>query len=493
MKNKPVTIAVIADIHYGVACRVSNRRYEIADLLLMRTVRRLNQLIRPDVTLVLGDLVDDGASPDVEKNLQHLRSILDKLRSPYIAIPGNHDNDPDAFYRVFDRPNDIEDIAGVRFLSFLDEKAPGCNAQRNNHDLERIRLARVDYDGPLVSLQHVCLHPPGPDETPYNYTNADEVIRVMQETGVTLSISGHHHDGALNIQAGDVMFINAPGLCEAPFPFLEVTLEDDAIQTRQHQLVMPMSLKLHDTHVHTQLAYCSENMEVGQVIRLAKEFGLAGVTFTEHSGHLYFDRTAYWSSKWLLNGMLDADKANNRMDDYLALKEAYQDEYARFGLEADIDARGELLLKPEDRQSFDTLIGAVHALPGLTREIPPQASDQDDFLFLVEALCKQGVRSLAHPMRIFSRAGWPAPEELFAPTAQLLRKYQVAMEINFHTNQPPVAFIQACLHADVKFTFGSDSHNLYELGDFAYHLALLKEAGFDGDLSDVLLSNNKKG
>ena len=484
---KSVTLAVIADIHYGVASRVSKRRYEIADLLLMRTVRRLNQLVHPDVTLVLGDLIDEGDSPDAEKYLKRLRSVLDKLQSPYIVIPGNHDKDPNAFYRVFDRPKDIEDIAGIRFLPFLDEETPGCNARRSDHDLERIRLAREDYNGPIISLQHVCLHPPGAGETPYNYTNADAVIRAMQDAGVMLSISGHHHDGAPTVESGGVTFVNAPGLCEAPFRFLEVTLDGEGVQTQDHELVMPEALRLHDTHVHTPLAYCSENMEVQKVISLGQEFGLAGVTFAEHSGHLYFDANGYASKAWFLNGIAGADEVNNRMADYLALQQAYQDGFARFSLEVDCDMRGGLVLKPDDRQHFDTIIGAVHALPRLTREMAPQPHDVDDFLFLVEALCKQGIRSLAHPLRIFRRAGWPAPAEVLAPTVHLLRKYQVAMEINFHTNEPPVPFVRACLDAGVKFTFGSDSHNLYELGDFAYHLALLKEAGFDGDLSDVLL------
>ena len=33
----------------------------------------------------------------------------------------------------------------------------------------------------------------------------------------------------------------------------------------------------------------------------------------------------------------------------------------------------------------------------------------------------------------------------------------------------------------------SDAHQMAEIGDFAYHLSLLKEAGSDGDLTDILL------
>jgi len=85
------------DVHYGTTSPIPRRRCEIADILLKRAVYRLNRLVRPDVTLILGDVIDDGSSPDAERSLLQLRSILDKLDSPYITIPGNHDIDPEKF------------------------------------------------------------------------------------------------------------------------------------------------------------------------------------------------------------------------------------------------------------------------------------------------------------------------------------------------------------------------------------------------------------
>lgn len=68
----------------------------------------------------------------------------------------------------------------------------------------------------------------------------------------------------------------------------------------------------------------------------------------------------------------------------------------------------------------------------------------------------------------------------------MLKQYGVAAELNFHTNRPPVEFVKCCLDMGVKFTFASDAHDLSEIGDFAYHLDVLKQAGFDGELEDVL-------
>ncbi|MFP4443267.1 MAG: metallophosphoesterase family protein, partial [Spirochaetia bacterium] len=124
---KPITIAVITDTHYGAGSPIPARRSDIADILLKRAVSRLNRLIRPDVTLLPGDILDNGDAPDAENRLLLLRKILDELESPYIAVPGNHDSGSSAFYRVFKRPNDIEEISGVRFLPFVDPEEPGYN------------------------------------------------------------------------------------------------------------------------------------------------------------------------------------------------------------------------------------------------------------------------------------------------------------------------------------------------------------------------------
>lgn len=242
----------------------------------------------------------------------------------------------------------------------------------------------------------------------------------------------------------------------------------------------------------SSLAYCNENMSVERSLELARDFGLAGVSFTEHSGQLYFDRTGYWDRRCLREGMGSANAADNRMTEYLDLKRLHESEFSRFGLEVDCDYRGKLLLRPEDRKHFSCILGALHALPSLTQEVPPGKAVQDEFLGLLEKLLAGRIDVLAHPFRVFSRSGWTPPEELFGPTAQLLKKHGTAAEINFHTNEPPVGYLRACLDRGVRFSFGSDAHHLSEIGDFADHVARLAEAGFDGDLQDVLVQDGGK-
>ena len=481
-------IAVLTDFHFGAPSSHPQRRTEIADILLLRAVHRLNRFIRPGVTLVLGDLVDDGTAPDTPERLEHLRAILDKLDSPTIVIPGNHDGDVDAFYRAFERPQAITDVGGVRFLPFVDREEPGYNASRSDVDLARFRQARHNYDGAIVALQHVCLAPPERLEMPYHYTNAQAIVDAMAESGVTLSIGGHYHNGAPVVHAGHSTFVNTPALCEAPFHFLVVTLDGEQITMERHQLAMPEGLHLVDNHVHTQLAYCAEDVTVERAIALAHDLGLAGVGFAEHSGQLYFDSARYWGRQALQEGITGAHEPDNRLADFLTLKHAFASDTIRFGLEVDCDYDGNPVLRPEDRRHADFLIGAIHGLP--SEKIPGVTYEtlHSEFLTLLERFLTSGIHILAHPFRIFRKAGWEPPETLFLPVARLLREHGVAAEINFHKNAPPPEFVRLCIELGVKLSFGSDTHNLYEVGEFTPHLQLLKDIGFNGDIADVLLS-----
>jgi len=110
-----------------------------------------------------------------------------------------------------------------------------------------------------------------------------------------------------------------------------------------------------------------------------------------------------------------------------------------------------------------------------------------DFLATMERFLESDICSLAHPFRVFRRAGLPTPPHLFGPVVGLLRAAGVAAEINFHTNDPDPEFIRLCIEGGVPLTFGSDAHNLYEIGEFFPHLQLLREAGHNGDPSEVLL------
>jgi 3',5'-cyclic AMP phosphodiesterase CpdA len=230
-----VIIAAISDVHYDLKENPERPDYlTMADKLFRLAVERVNSVVRPDVTLLLGDLVDGEDSPDALACLRQIRAIADEIVGPVIAIPGNHDPAPETFYEVFDKPTDTVDVAGVRFLPFVDADAPDWNACRSPADIQRMIDARRGFDGPIVSVQHVPLFAPGTDDCPYNFTNTDEILPVMAEHGIRLAISGHYHRGTDVSQPNGLRSIAVPALCDVPFRFCEIVLDEDDARVCQH-------------------------------------------------------------------------------------------------------------------------------------------------------------------------------------------------------------------------------------------------------------------
>ena len=140
--SEKVKIGVITDIHYGDKIPISARQGQIGDILLLRTVHRLNRMIKPDITLILGDILDDPDSGKSGERLAKMQEILNLLESPWMAIPGNHDPVEERFYEVINRPPVFMDINGVRFVPFIDPEELGWNAKRLPENMEKMKKVR---------------------------------------------------------------------------------------------------------------------------------------------------------------------------------------------------------------------------------------------------------------------------------------------------------------------------------------------------------------
>jgi len=478
-------LVVLTDIHFSYQTTIPERQSNIADILLLRAVHRINRYIKPDAVVVLGDVINELNSPQALEQYRQLRKILNILQMPYIIIPGNHDLEADRFYSVFEVPAEVIDIAGVRLVPFIDPDQPGYNAVRQEKNLERMKRARGDFKGPVIALQHVPIFPPGTIDCPYNYTNADEVLSLMQKYKIDLAISGHFHNGFDLLRSRYGAFITVGALCEHPFRFAELDITNtDDINVTRHQLAMPKDLELIDHHIHTHLAYCNENMDIRKSKMLADVFGLTDVRFSEHSSHLYFDRPTYNKAMFFKKGISSAKDELIRIESYFNLLKEADCPDECIGLEVDCDCKGNPVIRPQDLSRTGFLIGAVHILSS-----SDLSEMKEEFIYLHEKFLTCGIKILAHPFRVFRRANQPTPSELFAPLVDLLKKNNVAAEINFHTNYPPVDFVRMCIEADVKLSLGSDAHNLYEIGEFYPHLDLLSECGISpSELKNILIT-----
>ena len=103
-----------------------------------------------------------------------------------------------------------------------------------------------------------------------------------------------------------------------------------------------------------------------------------------------------------------------------------------------------------------------------------------------DALLTAGVDVLAHPMRFLHRKGQPAPADACRAVATMLAETGTVCELNYHKNAPLRPLIEACLALDVPFTFGSDAHAMWEVGNFGAGVAMLREVAGTDDIAPLL-------
>ena len=484
-------IAVLTDIHYSSIEKKTcgARETGIADILFRRAIERLNRLVRPDLTIIAGDLVNRGDLEYGHHDMLVIAECLKRLHSPFIVIPGNHDAPAEEFYKYFPQPERIVDFGGLRFvINPSDKECPGYNAWRAQNDIDLIAEARRGFAGHIITLQHTPCYPPGTADCLYNYTNSAEINAAEAANGVLLSISGHHHEGFKPYRAvNGVTYFAAPALCEEPFniSYVDIDVITGKMQWYTNALRMDKRLNLTDTHIHTHFAYCNENISLKKTQYLADIFGLKSFMLTEHSGHLLCARNQYHAAQYQ---QTDFQTENWRGNQYFKEMLSGNMPPERIGLEADIRFDGTWLAHPRDLQRAGIIIGAIHEMrPLALKEKLTSQKLKEYFLLHCQAILKNGCLSLAHPFRIFRRAGIEIPAGCFEPLVKMLKESGTAVEINFHTNEPPIEFFKMAINAGVRITLGSDAHNLYEIGDFALHLDFLKKCGINTNYEDVLL------
>ncbi|MDD4539442.1 MAG: metallophosphoesterase [Lentisphaeria bacterium] len=480
----PTTIALVADPHFALQATGSQRcvRLPEARYLLQRIVEYVNITGGIDLLCVAGDIVvDDG---DTRGALGIVKTILDKLPCPYVVIPGNRDQNRDAFAEIFPLPDHL-DLPGLRVIPFADPTRAEGHAERSPADIERTERLCRDFRGRVVALQHTPLFPPDVGENCYGFVNAAAICAQYRRLGITLSISGHDHIGLPMLLDGSCSYLRVPGLCESPYPFQLATIADDG-GCSFRTIKLRHDHPVHDCHTHSRFAYCCDDLDVAIERRLMDMLNIERVAVTEHSGHLFFTARDYWNVRDWHRGSPVRPPENDRSEAYLQHVKDMVASDPRFlsGLEVDVDRNGQLLINDRLRHNLDFLIGSVHFLDD------PKAADAPElFLFMAEKLMATGViRAIAHPYRVFTWDGVGCkPAHTFDTMVAMLKRYGVAAELSFHHNRPSPEFFRKCLAAGVKISFGSDTHSLFKLGFFNPHFDFLRSIGYDGDFQDIAL------
>jgi len=497
MSEPSITLLAIADLHYTGLSRqtaqLPQMRGELAQTLLKKVFQRLRHMgVKPDLTLLLGDLVEDGTDRNAQLDLISLHGEMTRSGIPFLAVPGNHDGSMTSLNTLFGSKPGLHEVGGYGFVLFNDSYNEKQECTRSEDDIASIKaIAKERPDLPLIAVQHPPIYPAIDSHYPYRPSNTADIIDSFQKAKVVLSLSGHYHKGQKARAHEGVFYHTVSTLCEQPFRFTLIRLTGRKVEIEELSLAMQVP-HIVDVHCHTEHAYCGTTVNTAPCIALSQALGVSTLCITEHAFQLYFEKPRAMGFKWQGDPSLAEavwkTPERGRMAGYQRFAQSLRSPFVKIGLEVDLYDDGKLLLAPEDQEAdWDILIGAIHFIQDFVHGQTDPKEAERLFMRDVERLIEQGVDVLAHPFRFFARNRLAIPKHLYPEMASLLAESGVAAEVNFHTYQPDPEFIRICAEKGVKIALASDTHDLVEAGEFWPHVQVLKQAGITPKMFSEML------
>lgn len=112
-------IVIFSDIHYAPERPVNNgskidrKLTQYAIPLVDKLIKKINNEIKPNVVINLGDLVEDFNDHDKDIiNLNFIWKYLNKINPPFYSVTGNHD------LRSMNSRKEVEEIMKYRHYTF---------------------------------------------------------------------------------------------------------------------------------------------------------------------------------------------------------------------------------------------------------------------------------------------------------------------------------------------------------------------------------------
>jgi len=470
-------ILCIGDLHFVSKesyISIPERKCNFALEFLERVLRREKGNF--EVVVLCGDFVDDSKIDCAESDFLQIKKTVEDEKIFCVFVRGNHDIETNKFLKISGNFVEPLSLGEYIFYPFHDSYRENNKCYRKEEEIKKfINFCKNNKEKKIITIQHNTVYPEIESEYPFNIENSVEILEAYEKCNVVLSINGHYHKGIKETQYKNIYFLTLPAICEKPFSYYIIEL-DERIKFYKKALFIEHQFPLIDFHCHTEFAYCGENVESKRNIERAKLFGLDGIVLTEHSGQLYLSPDDYWHYKFLdgIDVLYEAKKEKkDRMGEFKKKIIPLKNKYVRVGMEVESDKHGNITLLPEDREGIDYLLGAVHSIPD--EYMVSKEKTKKGFLKFTEFLCKNNIDILAHPIRFFIRNKMEVPKDIYGDVIKILRDYNVAAELNFHTNKPDPLFFEKCVENGIKISFGSDSHNLIEVGEFSKHIEFLKK------------------
>ena len=179
------SFAHVTDTHIGGATGAEDLEKSVADI---------NSLSEVAFVLVTGDVTEFGSREELEE----ARRILDGLKKPWYAVPGNHDskwsesgcND---FVQVFGAEEFSFEREGILFVGTASgpnmRMAPALVPREQMLWLDSVLTAMKDPAQPVIFINHYPL-----DES---MSNSGKVLELLKKRNARVSLMGHGHHNRL--------------------------------------------------------------------------------------------------------------------------------------------------------------------------------------------------------------------------------------------------------------------------------------------------------
>jgi 3',5'-cyclic-AMP phosphodiesterase len=178
-------IAHLSDLHCGSP--------HFQPELLERAIEEINEL-RPDVTVLSGDLTTDGYKSEYEV----ARSYIDRIDcDDLIVVPGNHDSRNVGYVH-------FEELFGPRSRVLHKDRVSFMAVDSSEPDLDHGQIGRNRYpyiieqfsqpaDLRIFVLHHHLLPVPGTGRERNIVYDAGDLLEVLLRANVNLVLCGHKH------------------------------------------------------------------------------------------------------------------------------------------------------------------------------------------------------------------------------------------------------------------------------------------------------------
>jgi 3',5'-cyclic AMP phosphodiesterase CpdA len=153
-----------------------------------------SEAIRPDLTVIAGDLTTEGHVDEYDRALRLIREVR---TGALVVVPGNHDARNEG-YVLF------EEMFGTRYPHFENELVSVLGIDSSQPDVDDGHIGRSNYaqiaerlaPSPrlrILAMHHHLIPIPGTGRERHIPTDSGDVLRLCVEQRIDLILSGHKH------------------------------------------------------------------------------------------------------------------------------------------------------------------------------------------------------------------------------------------------------------------------------------------------------------